>query len=98
MAGKLIKIKNMEKIIEQLMKEYSEYAKSNGFQLNPDKKAVERVINGLLENEKKYGEKYCPCRRMTGNQEEDSKKICPCFWHKDEIKKDGHCFCNLYVK
>jgi thioredoxin len=76
----------------------SEYAKANGFQLNPDKKAVERIINGLLANENKYGQKYCPCRRVSGNKEEDAKKICPCFWHKDEIKKDGHCLCNLYVK
>lgn len=84
--------------IEELAKQYEEYAKNSGFNLNPDKKAVERVINGLLQNEKKYGEKYCPCRRVVGNKEEDAKKICPCFWHKDEIEKDGHCFCNLYVK
>ena len=66
--------------------------------LNPDKKIVERVMAGLAENEKKYGAKYCPCRRVSGNKEEDAKKICPCIWHKDEIEKDGHCFCNLYVK
>ena len=88
----------MENKIEKLMKEYAEYAKANGFQLNPDKKIVERIINGLLKNEEKYGKKYCPCRRISGVLEEDSKKICPCFWHKDEIKKDGHCFCNLYIK
>ena len=84
--------------MEELIKKYSEYAKNNGFQLNPDKKVVERIIDGLLKNEAKYGKKYCPCRRISGNKEEDSKKICPCFWHKDEIEKDGHCFCNLYVK
>jgi len=88
---------NQEKI-EGLKKEYGEYAKNNGFQLNPDEKTVNRIIDGLLRNEEKYGEKYCPCRRVSGNAEEDSKKICPCFWHKDEIKKDGHCFCNLYIK
>ena len=88
---------NKEKI-EELMKEYAEYAKSNGFQLNPDKMAVERIISGLLRNEEKYGSKYCPCRRISGNKEDDSKKICPCIWHKDEIKKDGHCLCNLYFK
>ena len=84
--------------IEKLIKEFKEYAIANGFQLNPDEKAVERIINGLLKNEEKYGEKYCPCRIVSGNKEEDSKKICPCFWHKDEIKNDGHCFCNLYTK
>ena len=90
-------MENQEKI-EELIKEYSEYAKNNGFQLNPDKKTVERVISGLLKNEEKYGKKYCPCRRIIGVKAEDSKKICPCFWHKDEIKKDGHCLCWLYAK
>ena len=91
---------NMEnkRKIEELMKEYDEYAKNNGFQLNPNKKTVEAIINGLLRNKEKYGKKYCPCRRITGDEKEDSKKICPCFWHKDEIKRDGHCFCWLYTK
>ena len=84
--------------IEKLKKEYGEYAKSNGFQLNPDEKTAERVIGGLLKNEEKYGKKYCPCRVVAGKAEEDSKKICPCFWHKEEIKKDGHCLCRLYTK
>lgn len=88
---------NTEKIAE-LEKQYADYAKANGFNLNPDKKTVERIIKGLLKNEKKYGKKYCPCRRVTGKEEEDSKKICPCVWHKDEITKDGKCFCGLYVK
>ncbi len=84
--------------IDELEKEYAEYAKTNGFQLNSDREVARRVINGLLENEKKYGKKYCPCRRVTGDKAEDSKKICPCFWHKDELEKDGHCFCKLYTK
>lgn len=90
-------MENQEKI-EALAKEYSDYAKENGFQLNPDKKAVERVINGLLRNEEKYGKKYCPCRILTKDEAENEKKICPCFWHRDELKKDGHCLCFLYVK
>lgn len=84
--------------VDTLEKEYSEYAKTNGFQLNPDKKITRRLINGLLENEKKYGKKYCPCKRITGDPEEDFKRICPCSYHKDEIKKDGHCLCLLYIK
>lgn len=84
--------------ISKLKKEYSEYAKANGFNLNPDDKTVERIIKGLISNEKKYGKKYCPCRRVTGDLKEDEKKICPCVWHKDEIEKDGKCFCGLYVR
>ncbi|MCX6722277.1 MAG: ferredoxin:thioredoxin reductase [Candidatus Staskawiczbacteria bacterium] len=90
-------MENKEKV-EQLKKEYAEYAKKSGFNLNPDEKTVERIIDGLLKNEGKFGAKYCPCRRVTGDKAEDAKKICPCIWHKDEIKNDGHCFCRLYVK
>ncbi|MBI5554435.1 MAG: hypothetical protein HY920_01100 [Elusimicrobia bacterium] len=39
---------------------------------------------------------YCPCRPISGNQEEDKQKICPCKWHKDEIAADGHCHCQLF--
>ena len=90
-------LNNKDKI-EELLKKYSEYAKANGLQLNPDKRTVERIIGGLLKNEEKYGKKYCPCRRVAGIELEDLKKVCPCIWHKDEIQKNGHCFCNLYVK
>jgi ferredoxin-thioredoxin reductase catalytic chain len=85
-------------MMEEMIKNYSEYAKQNGFQLNPDRKTVERVINGLLANEKKNGKKYCPCRRLSGDEEEDLKKVCPCAYHKEEIKKDGRCYCGLFIK
>lgn len=84
--------------INEMINRYDNYAKSNGFRLNPDKKAVERVMNGLVANEKKYGKRYCPCRRISGVEAEDAKKICPCAFHKEEIEKDGHCICNLFVK
>lgn len=83
---------------EEIIEKYSEYARKNGFQLNPNRKIVERVVNGLLENEKKKGKKYCPCRVLSGNQEEDSKKICPCAYHKEEIAKNGRCYCGLFTK
>ncbi len=84
--------------IENLIKEYEEYAIKNGFRLNPNKEVVKTVIKGLLENEKKYNVRYCPCRRVTGNPEEDKLKICPCFWHKEEIGKNGQCLCGLFVR
>jgi len=83
-------------IKDELIKESKDYAEKSGFKLNPNKEILERVINGLAENEKKYGKRYCPCRRITGNQEEDLKKICPCYYYKSEIEKDGHCLCNLF--
>lgn len=83
---------------EKLIKELEEYAKKSGLKLNPDKKVVRRIIKGLLENEKKYGARYCPCRKVSGNPAEDKLKICPCHWHLQEIEKNGHCLCGLFVK
>jgi len=84
--------------IQGLIKGYQDYAEKNGFMLNPDKKVVERLVTGLLLNEEKWGAKYCPCRRISGNQKEDQPKICPCKWHREEIEKDGQCFCGLFHK
>lgn len=83
---------------DELQKISEKYAKSQGFKLNSDKKIVEVIIKGLLANEKKHGFRYCPCRVITGDKEEDRKMICPCFWHKDEIKNMGRCLCGLFVK
>jgi len=89
-------MENQEKI-EELIRNYQEYAQKNGFKLNPDKNVVEKLVAGLLANEAKDGAKYCPCRRITGNREEDNRKICPCQWHRKEIREHGSCFCGLFV-
>jgi ferredoxin-thioredoxin reductase catalytic subunit len=83
---------------EEVLKFSRKYAKRAGIKLNPDKKVVERIIKGLLENEKKFGFRYCPCRVVEGDLEKDRLKICPCSWHLEEIKKFGHCLCKLFVK
>lgn len=84
--------------VENLKKWAQEYAEKSGLALNPDKHIVERIIEGLLRNEDKHGEKYCPCRVRTGDKEKDKAIICPCIYHRDEIEKDGHCHCRLFVK
>lgn len=91
-------MENQSKKIKQFIKDSAKYAEENGFKLNPDKKVVERIISGLFRNEEKFGRKYCPCRRVTGNEADDSKIICPCFHNKAEVAKYGKCFCGLFVK
>lgn len=54
-----------------------------GFRLNPDKKYVDIIVNGL---EKKDG--HCPCRL-----EVNDSTLCPC----DEFINDGICKCKLYI-
>lgn len=85
-------------VMEELIKKYEEYAKQNGFQLNPNKKVVEGIVKSLLEKEKNLGARYCPCRRVTGDANEDKKIICPCVYHREEIEKDGKCHCGLFVR
>lgn len=88
----------LENLLEQeFIKICEDYAVKNGFRLNPDKKIVSVIIGGLLENEKKRGFRYCPCRRLSGEAAEDKLKICPCYWHQEEIKKNGRCHCGLFV-
>jgi ferredoxin-thioredoxin reductase catalytic subunit len=84
--------------MEELIKKYEQYAKENGFKLNPNPKIVDGIVKGLLMRKEKFGANYCPCRRVTGDKEQDDKIICPCAFHKEEIEKDGHCLCNLFVK
>ncbi len=83
---------------EKLIEEYEKYAKNNGLRLNLDKKALKNIINALIEREKSFGEKYCPCRRITGDKEQDKEIICPCKFMKKEIGEKGHCLCNLFFK
>jgi len=84
--------------IEELIKEYEKYAREHGLKLNPNRQAVEFLIKGLLENEKKYGQRYCVCRRITGDPEKDKKIICPCVYASGEIEEQGHCLCGLFYK
>jgi ferredoxin-thioredoxin reductase catalytic chain len=87
-----------KKRIEQMKAAFGKYAESQGFRLNPDDGIVVMICRGLLANQKNHGARYCPCRMVTGNKEEDRNIICPCIYHRDEIAKDGHCHCNLFVR
>ena len=84
----------MEK--EELKQVSQKYADSQGFLLQPDEARLDMILTGLLRNEEQHGFRFCPCRRVIGNKEDDDKIICPCIYHKDEIKEDGHCKCFLF--
>ncbi len=84
--------------IKETIKEYEEQARKNKWRLNPNKEVVERLIRGMLEREKRFGKRYCVCRRITGNKEEDEKIVCPCVYAQKEIQEQGRCFCNLFLK
>ncbi len=82
----------MDKKVQILIKEYKKHAEKNGFRLNPNKEIVENLIKALIKNEEEFGKKYCPCRKIHRDE-----IVCPCIYHKDEIKKQKHCHCFLFV-
>ena len=73
------------------------HAESASLAFNPDAEAVERVLAGLAAREKKTGMRLCPCRMAAGDPEENRKIACPCVFHREEIARDGHCHCRLFV-
>lgn len=81
--------------IDRIIKDSQKYAEKNRFKLNPDKNIVRFVAEGLAENEKNLGARFCPCRTFAGNKKDS---ICPCKWHRQEIKTKGRCHCGLFVK
>ena len=82
---------------EELRKSCQEHADSNKFVLQPDERMLDTILTGLLKNEEKHGFRYCPCRRVSGNPEQDEKIICPCVFHEQELQDDGHCKCMLFL-
>jgi ferredoxin-thioredoxin reductase catalytic chain len=86
----------LDKEGKELLKRMQTYADSKNFKLNPNKEALEGIINALLRNKKFKGEIYCPCRIVTGDKEKDREIICPCVFHRGEIELQGHCKCTLF--
>lgn len=84
--------------IQKAIKRYEDYAEKKGLKLNPNRELLEGLAKRLLENEKKYGERYCPCRVVKGQPQIDQKNICPCFYSEKEIEENGHCLCWLFLK
>lgn len=77
------------------------FAEKNEFQVNPNKEKVVMLLEGVFNNERNHGLKYCPCRLATKDFEEDLKLVCPCNFLVHETykdKEDGECWCGLFVK
>ena len=78
-----------------------EFAENNEFQVNPNSEKVNMLFDGIFSCERNHGMKYCPCRLIAKDFEEDLKLVCPCNFlihetYKD--KKDGECWCGLFVR
>jgi ferredoxin-thioredoxin reductase catalytic subunit len=84
---------DIDSVYEKLKKE----AEEGGYRLNPDVEFVKELIKGLLENERRYGYRACPCRLASGKKEDDLDIVCPCDYRDSDIAEFGGCYCGLYV-
>ena len=83
--------------IMEIMERLQRFSKKKGASLNPETPITVKLIDGLLENQKRYGYWACPCRLVAGKRDEDKDIICPChYWEKD-VAEFGACYCGLYV-
>ncbi len=77
------------------------FCEKNEFQVCPDESKVQTLFDGIFANEENHGLKYCPCRLVTKDFEEDLKLVCPCNFIAHETyqgKPDGECWCGLFIR
>jgi len=72
-------------------------AAAGGYLLNTDTVFVERLVSGILTNERRYGYPSCPCRLASGKKEDDLDICCPCDYRDPDLDEFGACYCALYV-
>ena len=73
-------------------------AKTYGYYLNPDPDFLQDLLEGLKQNEERYGYPSCPCRRASENFEHDRDIICPCDYRDPDVAQYGACYCALFVR
>ncbi len=83
--------------LESVRRRAENDAESHGYFLNPDKGFLSDLLQGLKENEERYGYPACPCRLASGKLEFDRDIICPCDYRDPDVEEFGTCYCSLYV-
>ena len=72
-------------------------AESAGYHLHPDEAFTKELVRGLIQNERRYGYRSCPCRLAMGSKEADLDIICPCDYRDPDLVDHNACYCALYV-
>ena len=83
--------------VDALLKRLEGEAEASGYHLNPDREFTRELVEGLLENEERYGYGACPCRLADGDRQKDLDIICPCDYRDADLDEWGTCYCALYV-
>jgi ferredoxin-thioredoxin reductase catalytic subunit len=84
---------------DRFLEAIGKFTENNEFQVNPDREKVNLLLEGIFNNEINHGFKYCPCRLITKDIEEDLKLVCPCnFLIHNTYKEKGECWCGLFKR
>ena len=84
--------------VEKVRQRAESDAKSYGYHLTPDPESLKNLLEGLRQNEERYGYPLCPCRLASGKFEYDRDIICPCDYRDPDVEEYGYCYCALYVR
>lgn len=84
--------------IEKVRQRAEADAKTYGYFLNPDPEFLQDLLEGLKQNEERYGYPSCPCRVAAGKLELDRDIICPCDYRDPDVAEFGDCYCALYMR
>jgi ferredoxin-thioredoxin reductase catalytic chain len=84
--------------LEQVRRRAESDAKTYGYYLNPDPNFLKDLLEGLKQNEERYGYPLCPCRLASQRFEFDRDILCPCDYRDPDVQEFGACYCALYVR
>ncbi|MEJ2250855.1 MAG: ferredoxin-thioredoxin reductase catalytic domain-containing protein [Candidatus Lokiarchaeota archaeon] len=74
-------------------------SEKNDWILQKDEQTLNDLLEGLVENKKRYGYQSCPCRMASGKRQLDRDIICPCNYAlNNDVQEYGSCYCNLFMK
>ena len=89
--------RTLTEALEEVTERVTHYAQRGPYELFPDEVVVRNMLTTLARNLAEHGKAYCPCREVTGDTGADGPNICPCASHREDIARDGHCECRLFV-
>jgi len=84
--------------LEKVRQRAESDAKTYGYYLQPDPEFLSNLLEGLKQNEERYGYPLCPCRLASGKFEFDRDILCPCDYRDPDVLEYGCCYCALYVR
>lgn len=84
--------------VEKVRQRAEADSKTYGYYLNPNAEFLQDLLEGLKQNEERYGYPSCPCRIATGKLELDRDIICPCDYRDPDVAEYGTCYCALYLR